>query len=200
MSGYKKLLLRASLFVFVFIGCTCKADHFSKAYFLEILKKEPPPFAPIPGVCSGLSKQINEEMIFFINYGLPSNRERFFVLDLEHCLILERGLACSGRVNEEGRVRFSNVPGSNCSSKGLMKIGEKYTGQFGKSFRLHGMESGNSNVLNRFVVLHSHECVPDEVVEYNICNSQGCPTVSPNYWKVLEKYVDSGQVKHLFIK
>jgi len=184
----------------IIIGCTCKADHFTKEYYLEIVTPKEIPFAPKPGICTQLKRQLKEELIFYINYNLPSNRERFFVLDLEQCMIVQRGLACSGKQNEEGRVRFSNVPGSNCSSNGLMKIGEKYSGQFGKAYRLHGLEASNSKVLERFVVLHAHDCVPDEVVEYNICNSLGCPTVSPSYLDLLEKYVDSGKVKHLYIK
>ena len=86
---------------------------------------------------------------------------------------------------------FSNVLGSNCSSEGKYIIGNKYSGVFGTAYKLHGLDSTNSNAFSRFVVLHSHSCVPDEEQEDDICASEGCPTVSPITLKILEPYLDN---------
>ena len=90
-------------------------------------------------------------------------------------------------------VEFSNVEGSNCSSEGKYAIGEKYTGKFGTSFKLKGLDSSNNNAYSRYIVLHSHSCVPDEESFLPICPSEGCPTVSPNMLQRLEGLIDNSE-------
>jgi hypothetical protein len=59
------------------------------------------------------------------------------------------------------------------------------------AYKLHGQDSTNSNAFKRYVVLHAHECVPaGEVDPYPICQSDGCPTVSPAYLKKLAATID----------
>ncbi len=90
--------------------------------------------------------------------------------------------------------RFSNTPGSNASSSGRFRIGRAYQGCFGLAYRLHGLDSTNSNALRRYVVLHAHDCVPEtEVYPAAICMSQGCPTVSPGLLRELVPYLDQSE-------
>jgi hypothetical protein len=77
--------------------------------------------------------------------------------------------------------RYSNVVGSGCTSLGKYKIGNSYVGKWGYSYKLHGLDSTNNNAFERTVVLHSHSCVPNEVTDGEICQSNGCPTVSPDF-------------------
>jgi hypothetical protein len=44
----------------------------------------------------------------------------------------------------------------------------------------------DNNAFKRFVVLHSHECVPETEVQDEICQSDGCPTVSPQFLQQLK--------------
>ena len=66
----------------------------------------------------------------------------------------------SGKTNSSD-VQFSNEEGSLCTSLGKYKIGSSYNGKFGLVYKLYGLDASNSNAFNRFVVLHSHSCVPN---------------------------------------
>lgn len=120
---------------------------------------------------------------FLLNLGLKSGKKRFLIVDLENNSIISSGLVAHGRGKEKFTLdkKYSNIYGSSCSSLGLYKVGSSYNGIFGKSFRLIGLEKTNSNALTRAIVLHSMNCIPDQEIDYPICQSEGCPSVSPAF-------------------
>lgn len=128
-----------------------------------------------------------------INLAPHSGKHRFFGFNLETKDTLIKGLVAHGhcQTTENRFAQFSNDIGSNCSSVGHYKVGEKYKGSFGTSYKLYGQDSTNSNAMNRYVVLHSHSCIPDEEWEDDICQSEGCPTVSPRVLEELMPYLDT---------
>lgn len=133
----------------------------------------------------------NESICFLIDMTLPSGQDRFFVYNLAKDTIQSSGLVTHGRCNEmwlEGR-KYSNVPGCGCSSLGKYKIGYSYNGTFGLAFKLYGLDKTNDNAFIRYVVLHAHECVPESKVQDEICQSDGCPTVSPNFLQELKPII-----------
>lgn len=134
----------------------------------------------------------NSSYAFIVDMKEHSGNKRFYVYDLEKDSVLSSGMVTHGYGNNSQQtVAFSNAPGSNCSSLGHYKIGNAYYGRFGLAFKLYGLDKTNSNALNRFVVLHSHPCVPDNAVyPSRICMSQGCPTVSPAYLQTLKGYIE----------
>jgi len=137
----------------------------------------------------------NKEIFFLIDMSLPSNQNRFFIYDLMKDTISSSGLVTHGRCNQrwlEGR-KYSNTEGSGCTSLGKYKIGNFYIGRFGLAFKLYGLEATNNNAFERFVVLHSHECVPETEVSDAICQSDGCPTVSPNFLRQLEPMIKNSE-------
>lgn len=134
----------------------------------------------------------NELTCFFIDMTLPSGQKRFFVYDFVKDSIQRSGLVTHGRCNEmwlEGR-KYSNVPGCGCTSLGKYKIGNPYNGRFGLAFKLYGLDETNNNAFKRFVVLHSHECVPETEARDEICQSDGCPTVSPQFLQQLKPLIN----------
>ena len=136
-------------------------------------------------------KGYNTHYAFLVDMKLPSGNNRFFVYDLKKDSVIQSGLVTHGYGPNDENILFSNVPGSNCTSLGKYKIGKPYKGRFGLAYKLYGLDSSNSNVINRYVVLHSHACVPSlEVAPQNICLSQGCPTVSPSFLTELKTYLD----------
>jgi len=142
----------------------------------------------------------NETVCFLIDMTVPSGQDRFFVYDMVKDTIQNSGLVTHGRCNEmwlESR-KYSNVQGCGCSSLGKYKIGYSYNGTFGLAFKLHGLDKTNSNAFKRFVVLHSHECVPENEVQDEICQSDGCPTVSPNFLQEL-KLIIKGSSKPILL-
>jgi hypothetical protein len=134
----------------------------------------------------------NESICFFIDMTLQSGQNRFFVYDVVKDSIQRSGLVTHGRCNKmwlEGR-KYSNEPGCGCSSLGKYKIGNSYNGRFGLAFKLYGLDKTNNNAFKRFVVLHSHECVPETEVQDGICQSDGCPTVSPLFLQQLKPLIN----------
>jgi hypothetical protein len=140
-------------------------------------------------------KGYNATACFFIDMSLPSGQNRFFIYDLIKDTLQATGLVAHGNCFEywlKGR-RYSNVVGSGCTSLGKYKIGNLYSGKFGYSYKLHGLDSSNNNAFERTVVLHSHTCIPETEVTDEICQSNGCPTVSPGMLQQLKDIINNSK-------
>lgn len=138
-------------------------------------------------------KGFNESICLFIDMNIASGKNRFFIYNLKSDSVLQKGLVTHGNCFEywlEGR-RYSNVVGSGCTSLGKYKIGTPYVGKWGYSYKLHGLDSTNSNAFERTVVLHSHSCVPESEVNEEICQSNGCTTVAPAFLEQLKKIINN---------
>lgn len=140
------------------------------------------------------AKGFNTQFCFLVDMSMPSGENRFFVYDFARDSVLAMGLVTHGRCNQNwlsGR-KYGNVIGCGCTSLGRYKVGNAYQGRFGLAYKLHGLDTSNSNAYNRFVVLHSHSCVPaNEVDPYPICQSDGCPTVAPAFLQNLSQRINS---------
>jgi len=136
----------------------------------------------------------NQKIAILIDMRQHSGKKRLYVYDMDSMKIISKGLVAHGSGSEtvyEYILKFSNVPNSYTSSLGKYKIGSAYTGSFGRSYKLHGLETTNNKAYERAVVLHRYSCVPDNEQEYEICNSLGCPMVSENYFLEIDKYISS---------
>ena len=139
-------------------------------------------------------KNYNKEIAFFINFKINSGQNRFFIVDIKNNKILEKGIVAHGSgsvIKDSEKLKFSNNEGSYQSSLGKYIIGSSYVGTFGKSYRLQGLDSSNNNAMKRAIVLHKLACVSDLPSKNLSCLSLGCPMVSPNFFKKVEKYIDS---------
>jgi L,D-transpeptidase catalytic domain len=153
------------------------------------------------GITKGLKNYagkngFNNRYCFLVDMKMPSGSKRFHVFDLQNNQIIQSGLVAHGSGNQHlsDSIVFSNVVGSNCTSLGRYKIGKPYFGKFGLAYKLYGLDKTNSNAFNRFVVLHAHACVPDKTVEpLQICESWGCPTVSPVFLSSLKTYIEKSE-------
>lgn len=140
-------------------------------------------------------KGYNDNVCFLIDMTLASGQNRFFIYNLKKDSIQSKALVAHGNCFEywlEGR-RYSNVVGSGCTSLGKYKIGASYTGKFGYSYKLHGLDSTNNKAFERTVVLHAHSCVPNAETSDEICQSNGCPTVSPDFLKQLKTIINGSR-------
>lgn len=130
---------------------------------------------------------------FLVDMAMHSGRKRFFVYDLYNNQVVASGLIGHGSCKENylTEARFSNAPGCGCTSSGKYKVGELYRGQYGKSYKLYGLESTNSNAYRRAIVLHGNTCVPNEdIYPKVVCNSLGCAMVSPIFFEQLASVID----------
>jgi hypothetical protein len=138
----------------------------------------------------------NSSFCFLVDMQLPSGKNRFFVYDLRRDSVLLSGLVAHGSGGRyfSATPVFSNVDGSGCTSLGRYRVGYAYAGQFGPAYKLYGLDTSNSRAFARNVVLHSYAAVPaHETWPQPICNSLGCPMVSPVFLETLRPLIAGTQ-------
>lgn len=143
------------------------------------------------------ANHFNTEYCFLVDMSIPSGKKRFFVYNLKKDSVENSSLVAHGWGSEtpdSDKLQFSNTPNSSQTSLGKYKIGYSYNGTFGLAYKLYGLDNTNSKAFERAIVLHSLSYVPDsETYPDNICNSAGCPMVSPSFLAVLSRYIKSSQ-------
>ena len=133
---------------------------------------------------------------FLVDFSIKSGKKRFFVYDLEKGSVMLSGLVAHGSCFTQflPQVKFSNAPDCGCSSSGRYKVGGSYKGEWGKSFRLYGLDKSNSNAFKRGIVIHAHDAVPDEEISPRVLsNSYGCPMVSHAFFKDLSEIIETSE-------
>ena len=175
-------VLALAIAIYVLLDSTKRKKNQSEKTHIPIEVYYPPDTTRLTralDICDSL--KYRRDFVLLMDLTQHSGNFRFFGLNLENNDTLIKALVAHGHCQSTDNrfAQFSNEVGSNCSSTGKFRIGKKYEGQFGTSFKLHGLDSSNSNAFERFVVLHSHPCVPDIAQDDDICLSEGCPTVSP---------------------
>ena len=138
----------------------------------------------------------NQDIVFLADMAIESRYNRFYVYDVKNDRILHKGLVAHGKGSNTGtygELQFSNVEGSNMTSLGNYKVGVDYVGRFGKSYKLHGLDKTNDQAFARYVVLHTYTFMPHEEQLVPIINSEGCPMVSNETFKILENIIDNSK-------
>ena len=135
----------------------------------------------------------NDKICFLADMDLPSGMNRFFVYDINKDSVLLSGLVAHGSCDDgfQASPGFSNKVNSGCTCIGKFRIGSSYNGKFGLAYKLYGLDSSNDQAFERNIVLHAYKCVPErETYPLPICNSRGCPMVSPGFLEKLRVYID----------
>jgi len=114
------------------------------------------PLLTISAIAERTCALLAEQRGWRIDYSLPSSEPRLWVIDLARKQVLHHELVAHGEGSGDTRpVAFSNEEGSHRSSLGLFRTDEAYTGRFGYSLRLSGLESGiNDKARARAIVMH----------------------------------------------
>lgn len=108
-----------------------------------------------------------------------SGKRRLYIIDTKNGNVSSIHVAHgkNSDTNHDGiATSFSNKNGSNKSSLGFMLTAETYYGKNGYSLKLDGLESRNSNVRKRYVVIHGADYVKPSFSKMG--RSLGCPAVS----------------------
>ena len=89
------------------------------------------------------------------DFGLHSAMPRFHFVDMVNQRV-DSFLVAHGTGSDwehDGWLkRYSNIPGSEATSKGAYQTRSWYTGKYGTSIRLDGLDPTNSNALPRAIV------------------------------------------------
>jgi len=132
-----------------------------------------------------------------VDMRIHSGKNRMFIWDFKSDSILNSGLCSHGcgdnpwGADETKKTPiFSNTPDSHLSSLGKYKIGKRGYSQWGinVNYKLHGLDATNKNAYKRYIVLHSWEMVPNQVIyPEGTPEGWGCPAVSNDMMKTLDK-------------
>ena len=118
--------------------------------------------------------------IGLVDFGLPSSEPRFFLVDVAQGRIEKSWLVSHGSGSDPAGTgmlqRFSNVPGSNASSRGAYLVSDVYHGRHGRSQRVIGLDPSNDEALDRAIVIHGAKYVDPSLIDIQgrIGRSQGC--------------------------
>lgn len=127
----------------------------------------------------------NRDRIAIADFTASSSQPRFHFIDLASgrstSLLVAHGSG-SDPSHTGYLKRFSNDFGSNASSEGAFLTDDYYVGKHGRSQRLIGLDSTNSNALPRAIVVHSAWYANKDMIASHgmLGRSQGCFAVGEN--------------------
>ena len=124
-----------------------------------------------------------KNLLTIVDFSLPSNERRFFVIDLDQQALIMKEYTSQGSGSGRGTMAtaFSDAEGSHESVTGVMLTKDTYYGKHGKSLRLSGLEKRDINVAQRDIVIHSaYYVTPHFINHYHRAgNSWGCFALDP---------------------
>lgn len=124
------------------------------------------------------------DLVGIADFGRPSTLPRLHFVNLEGGT-MRSFLVAHGRGSDpqhDGWLKnFSNVPGSNATSRGGYLTCEWYNGKYGTSIRLEGLDQDNSNALGRAIVVHPATYAdPSMIARFGkLGRSEGCFAMAP---------------------
>ncbi len=123
----------------------------------------------------------NDSLLTVIDYSIPSDKKRLWIIDLKNRMIVENSLVAHGRASGELMAEsFSDIPQSHKSSLGFFITGTTYNGKHGYSLTINGIEEGiNQNAKKRSIVFHGAEYVSSSYAQKvgRLGRSFGCPAL-----------------------
>ena len=124
------------------------------------------------------------DIVGVADFAQPSSRPRLHFANLENGTV-RSFLVSHGRGSDpehDGWLKhFSNVPGSEATSRGAYLTAEWYTGKYGTSIRLVGLDPDNHTALERAIVMHqAWYAAPDMIGKWGkLGRSEGCFAMAP---------------------
>ena len=126
---------------------------------------------------------MNEHYALFVDYGIPSGSPRLFVWDFHQKKIVASTYVMhgSGGGSTDERPIFSNTPGSECSSLGLI-VTKEHGNSLKRSFGQNELDIYKKTAYARGIMIHSSYWVDKwcwrKYIPLHRSSCQGCVTVS----------------------
>ena len=140
---------------------------------------------------------MNEHYALFVDYNIPSGSPRLFVWDFHQKRIVASTYVMHGPGggSTDESPKFSNTPGSECSSLGRFIVTKEHGNSLKRSFRLKGLDIDNQTVYARGIMIHSSYWVDKwcwkKYIPLHHASCKGCITVSSrgmNYlWSLVNR-------------
>ena len=133
------------------------------------------------------------------DFGVHSSQRRFHFANLENGTVRSFHVTHGKGSDPEhdGWLNsYSNVEGSLATSRGAYVTWEWYTGRYGISIRLGGLDPTNSNALSRYIVMHSAGYAsPEHVARWGrLGRSDGCFAMGPEDFREALWHLSGGRL------
>lgn len=142
--------------------------------------------------------QVHKPLLTIVDYNIPSDQPRLWIFDLKsHRLLAHLRVAHGANSGRQSAFRFSNKINSHMSSIGTFVTGTTYSGHYGYSLHIIGLNPGiNDNAYIRHVVIHAGDYVGDAAVRLHgeAGKTWGCLAMDPIYVKQVINLLKSGAV------
>ena len=139
--------------------------------------------------------KMNEHYALFVDYSIPSGTPRLFVWDFQKKKIVASTYVMHGPGggSTDKRPRFSNIPGSECSSLGRFLVTKDRGNRLKHSFRIKGMDLDNQTAYARGLMIHSSGWVDKwcwkKYIPLHRSSCKGCVTVSSRGMNYLRSFI-----------
>ena len=139
------------------------------------------------------------DIVGIADFARPSTLPRFHFVNLEAGNIRSFYVA-HGRGSDpehSGFLQaFSNVPGSEATSRRGYLTCEWYSGKYGTSIRLEGLDRDNSNALERAIVMHpAPYAAPSMIAKFGkLGRSEGCFAMAPEQFNEALWHLSGGRL------
>lgn len=125
-----------------------------------------------------------KDIVGIADFGLHSSQPRFHFVDLVNNRVESYHVSHgdgSDPQHDGWLKHYSNIEGSNATSRGAYMTRSWYTGRYGTSIRLDGLDPSNSNALPRAIVMHQADyATPEHVARWGrLGRSNGCFAMGP---------------------
>lgn len=139
------------------------------------------------------------DIVGISDFARPSSLPRFHFVNLERGEIrsfyVSHGRG-SDREHSGFLQEFSNVPGSEATSRGAYLTCEWYKGKYGTSIRLEGLDHDNSNALDRAIVMHPATYASPTWIskQGKLGRSEGCFAMAPDQFNEALWHLSGGRL------
>jgi hypothetical protein len=139
------------------------------------------------------------DIVGIADYGLHSAERRFHFVNLDREEVNSYHVS-HGSGSDPGHDgwldRYSNVEGSNATSRGAYITWEWYVGRYGTSVRLGGLDSTNNNAFDRAIVMHrAAYAEPDHISRWGrLGRSNGCFAMGEEQFRVALLNLSGGRL------
>lgn len=147
----------------------------------------------------------NPEYVAIVDFSMPSTERRFFLINTKTGAV-QRYLGSHGVGTSRSNYasKFSNTKDSRQTSLGFYLAGGVYSGHYGNTLRMYGLQASNDQGYNRDIVLHGAWYVSEDFMKSinpktkqpygRIGHSWGCPAVSLGVIDKLVSHLKNGGV------
>ena len=139
------------------------------------------------------------DIVGVADFARPSTLPRLHFANLENGTVRSFYVA-HGRGSDPAHSgflqNFSNIPGSEATSRGSYLTCEWYKGKYGTSIRLVGLDSDNSTALDRAIVVHpASYAAPSHIARFGkLGRSEGCFAMAPDQFNEALWHLSGGRL------